>query len=213
MSIPYEQFGRTSQKMRTRSALVNAARSLMAEGVDPTVERAADRAEVSRTTAYRYFPNQRALLAATYPMIESDSLLGEPPPEEPLDRLDLVTERLGQDILKYEPELRAQLRLSLEAGTEERDDLVLRKGRAAKWIAEALAPLQAQLEERDLRRLVLAIRATVGIEPFVWLVDVARLSPAEAVELMRSSARTLLMAAMQKTQRSQDEGLRISATY
>jgi AcrR family transcriptional regulator len=40
--------------------MVSATRELLAEGSAPTVEQAAQRAAVSRTTAYRYFPNQRA---------------------------------------------------------------------------------------------------------------------------------------------------------
>ena len=64
MSIPYEALGRTRQKERTRGALIAAARELVAQGTTPTVEEAAAAASISRTTAYRYFPNQRALLAA-----------------------------------------------------------------------------------------------------------------------------------------------------
>jgi AcrR family transcriptional regulator len=54
MSIPYETTGRTHQKARTRAALVAATRELLAEGITPTVEEAAGRAQISRTTAYRY---------------------------------------------------------------------------------------------------------------------------------------------------------------
>src|SRR5579883_3163384 len=114
-SIPYELTGRTWQKSRTRNALVTAARQLLAEGVTPTVEQAADRAEVSRATAYRYFPNQRALLLATYPQLELDSQLGTAPPSDPLARLDLVVEAITDQVVEHEPELRAQLRLSLES--------------------------------------------------------------------------------------------------
>lgn len=198
MSTRYETFGRIKQKARTRSALVLAARELLAEGLDPTVERVADRAEISRATAYRYFPNQRTLLAATYPMIELASVLGDGPPSDPVARLDIVTEQLGRHIVEYEPELRAQLRLSLETGEGSGNDLVLRKGRALRWIEEALAPLRDRLRKQELRRLALAIRATVGIEPLVWLVDVGGVSRQGAVDIMRSSARTLLIAAITK---------------
>ena len=84
MEVPYLHTGRTNQKARTRDALIAAARQLLAEGVTPTVEAAAAEAAIGRTTAYRYFPNSRALLGATYPEIEMHSLLGADPPEEPL---------------------------------------------------------------------------------------------------------------------------------
>jgi AcrR family transcriptional regulator len=195
MSTPYELTGRTRQKARTRAALVAAARELLAEGVTPTVEQAADRATISRTTAYRYFPNQRALLIASYPELEASSLLDTPAPADPAARLELVTENIGHQLLEYEPELRAMLRLSLESPPPSRDALPLRQGRVIGWIEDALAPLRDRMPEPELHRLALAIRATLGIEALVWLTDVAGLAREDAVELMRWSARALLRSA------------------
>jgi AcrR family transcriptional regulator len=196
-ATPYELGGRTKQKARTREALLAATRELLAEGIAPTVEQAAERAEISASTAYRYFPNRRALLAATYPVIDVDSLLGSDPPADPIQRLELVTERLGRLLVENEPELRTALRLSLESPPE-RDpaSLILRRGRAIGWIEEALEPLRTKLGKSEVHRLALAIRAALGIEPLVWLADVGGLSSEGAVELMRSSARTLLRAAI-----------------
>ena len=195
MSIPYESTGRSRQKGRTRAALVAAARDLLAEGVTPTVEQAADRAGISRTTAYRYFGNQRALLLASYPELDATSLLGPDAPADPEARLDLVTASLGRQLVEHEPELRAMLRLSLELPASAPAATPLRQGRAIGWIEDALSPLRGQLRPAALRRLVLSIRAAIGIEPLVWLTDVGGLSRPAAVELMRASARTLLRAA------------------
>jgi len=182
--------------MRTRRALIAAARELLAEGMAPTVERTADRAAISRTTAFRYFPNQRALLVATYPQLGMQSLLGPGAPEDPVSRLEAVVQEFTQHVLAFEPELRAQLRLALEPGPKQPDQLPLRQGRVIAWIEEALSPLSKLIPERDLHRLVLAIRATTGIEALVWLTDVAGISRREAIDIMRSSARTLLAAAI-----------------
>jgi hypothetical protein len=88
------------------------------------------------------------------------------------------------------------LRLSLEPGSQ-RGEHPLRQGRAVGWIAEALSPLQMSLPEKDLLRLVLAIRSATGIEALVWLTDVAGLSREEAADLMRDSAQALLKSAVQ----------------
>jgi hypothetical protein len=48
----------------------------------------------------------------------------------------------------------------------------------------------------ELRRLVLAVRAILGIEALVWLTDVGGLSREDAVEIMRSTARTLVRSAI-----------------
>ncbi len=203
MEVPYLNTGRTNQKARTRDALVAAARRLLAEGVTPTVEEAAAQASVGRTTAYRYFPNGRALLAATYPEIEMRSLLGEAPPEEPLARLEIVAESLTRQILEHEPELRAQLRLALEGEPAGGESLPLRRWRRIRWIEDALSPLDGRMPEGELRRLVYGIGATLGIEALVWLTDMGGLSREEAVEVMRSNARTLLRSALERLESSE----------
>ena len=196
MSIPYELTGRRAHKARTRGALVTATRELVAKGLTPTVEQAAAAASISRTTAYRYFPNQRALLVAAHPEIEAPSLLGEGAPDDAEERLELVAEALTRLVVDTEPELRTQLRLSLEPGAGDREKLLLRQGRAIGWLEEALAPLGDRLPPTDLLRLVHAIRSACGIEALVWLTDVAGLSREEAVEVMRWSARALYRTAI-----------------
>jgi AcrR family transcriptional regulator len=198
MEVPYLHTGRTNQKARTRDALIAAARQLLANGVTPTVEEAAAEAAVGRTTAYRYFPNGRALLAATYPEIEMRSLLGEDPPEEPLARLEIVAESLTRQILEHEPELRAQLRLALEGEPAGGESLPLRRWRRIRWVEDALSPLEGRMPEQELRRLIYGICATLGIEALVWLTDMGGLSREEAVEVMRWNARTLLRSALER---------------
>ncbi len=194
MAISYERTGRTRQKARTRAALLGAARELLAQGQSPNVEEAAEAAGISRATAYRYFPNQRALLVAAHPEIEATTLLGEDPPADPEERLDRTMRELTRITIDTEAELRTMLRLSLEPGP--RDELLLRQGRAIGWIEEALAPLRSRLPRSKLHRLVLAIRSACGIEALVWLTDVAGLSREQAADLMRWSALALLRAAL-----------------
>jgi AcrR family transcriptional regulator len=196
MSIAYELAGRTHQKQRTRQALVAAAREMVAQGVTPTVEDAAAKASISRTTAYRYFPNQRALLLAAHPEMEAQSLLPEVAPEDAEVRLDMVIQTFLRIIVDTEPQQRTMLRLSLEPDPSLRGKLPLRQGRAIGWIVEALAPLRARISEAKVRRLAIGIRSAAGIEPLVWLTDVAGLSRKEAVAVMRGSAKALLRSAL-----------------
>jgi AcrR family transcriptional regulator len=196
MSIPYELWGRREQKARTRDALTEAARALLAHGLTPTVEQAAATARISRTTAYRYFSNQRALLVAAHPEIEKRSLLPEDAPGDPELRLDAVIDAFTRQNIETEPQLRAMLRFSLDPDLHGRDQLLLRKGRAIGWIEDALAPLREQMSDLELRRLAIAIRSATGIEALVWLTDVAGLSREDAAELMRWSARALLRFAV-----------------
>lgn len=213
MGIPYEATGRTQQKARTRQALVDATRELLAEGLTPRVEDAAERARISRTAAYRYFPNQRSLLLAAQPQIQPETLLGDDAPIDPRARLDAFMAAFTRYNLTWEPQLRAALRVSLgpAAGRRRVDADVpdspgagqplLRRGRAIGWIEDALAPLRHSHPHIDRHRLAVAIRSATGIESLIWLQDIAGQSPAQAAETVRRTAHALLDAALRDSSR------------
>jgi AcrR family transcriptional regulator len=210
MSIPYERSGRTKQKQRTREALIAAARELIDQGQTPTVEEAADRASISRTTAYRYFGSQRLLLLASYPEVETVSLLGPRAPRDPSARLAIVIEQFTSRVLETESQLRLALRLSLEPASGPRQQHLMRRGRAIAWIEEALSPLSTRMSPHAILRLAHAIRSAVGIEALIWLTDVAGHTRAEAVDLMRWSAQALLRAALEDARASKRKRARPS---
>lgn len=196
MSTTYELTGRSQQKQRTRAAVIAAARELIAEGGRaPTVAEAAASASVSRTTAYRYFPSQTSLLLAAFPSVGATSLLPDDAPEDPEARLETVVRAFLALTLESEPQQRTMLRVSLDAD-HTAEDLPLRQGRGIGWFAEALEPLVPQLGEQGVRDLAVAIRAVAGIEPLVWLVDVAGLDREAAVEQMVWSAAAVLRRAV-----------------
>ncbi len=187
--------GRVQQKKRTFDALVAATRELLARGTTPTVEEAAEAALVSRTTAYRYFPNQAALLAAAHPEIEAQSLLVDAG-DDPTSRVAEVVDAFTQIIVDSESQQRATLRRSLELDPDRRKELPLRQGRAIGWISEALQPAEDALGAGALRALAVAVRSATGIEALVWLTDIAGLSREDARALMRWSASVMTKAAL-----------------
>jgi AcrR family transcriptional regulator len=173
---------------------VAAARDAVSAGHTPTVDDAAAAAGVARSTAYRYFPGQRELLAAAHPETVRESLLPPDAPEDPAARLDAVVLEFTQLIVRTEAQQRTMLRLSLE---ETKDaTLPLRQGRAIAWIEESLLPLRSNLSQADVRALALAIRSAIGIEALVWLTDIGGLTRDQAVASMRWSAQALLRQAV-----------------
>ncbi|MCP1413924.1 TetR/AcrR family transcriptional regulator [Paenarthrobacter sp. A20] len=196
MSRGYVEVGRTGQKRRTFDALVEAARTLVASGISPTVDDAAQAAGIARSTAYRYFPGQRELLAAAHPETSRASLLPVPHPESVKERLDAVVSEFIRIIVDTESQQRTMLRLSLEQTDSDGNGLPLRQGRAIAWITEALTPLEGTLTEAQIHRLVLAIRSAIGIESLVWLTDIGGLSREEATASMRWTASALLAHAL-----------------
>lgn len=196
MSTSYELTGRSQQKQRTRDALLAAARDLVAQGgAAPTVEAAAEAASVSRTTAYRYFPTQKALLVAAHPETTASTLVPDDAGDDPEARLLGAVDAFIEIVVDTEHQQRTMLRLSLDPETSN-ESLPLRQGRAITWFEEALAPLRTRITDADIHRLALSVRSAVGIESLVWLTDIAGLSRQEAADLMRGSARALLLQAL-----------------
>ena len=191
-AIPYDQQGRTAQKARTRAALIQAAIRLIEQGDSPTIDSAAAAAGVGRGTAYRYFPNQRALLVAAHPEVAATSLLPPDVPSDPLERLRVVVREITRST---EPALRTMLRLSLEEGGQRRD-LSLRKGRRLVWVTDALTPLQGTMDQARLDAIALAVAASVGIEVYIWLRDIAGLDPDRAAATICWTAETIFLGAV-----------------
>ena len=189
----YLDTGRVRQKARTREQLVAVLRDLLKDGQDPSVADVAAIAGISRTTAYRYFPDKEALLHAALPETGLGSLLGEDPPSDIHARLERTLDAHFEFIRAWEPQLRASLRLSLTPGAARP---TLRGGRAVGWYRDALAPLESNGAGVDTAALAVRLRAVAGIEPYVWLRDVAGLPQAKAFGVMRANALDILGAAL-----------------
>ena len=172
VSRDYVAAGRTQQKRRTRDQLLAAARQLMESGDTPRVEEAAEAAGISRTTAYRYFASQAELLAAAFPETARGSMLPEPAPADPVDRVAAVAAAVVDRIEETEHLQRIMLRLSLGDSPH---DLPLRQGRVIPWFEEALEPLRERLGDDVVHQVAVALRSVCGIETRVWLHDIAAL--------------------------------------
>lgn len=179
-------------RRRNRQALLDAAGQMMDEGVVPTVAEAADRAEISRATAYRYFssPEQLQNEAALDVIARGISnMVVEEDPARPLE--DTVAALIGgvhAMSIQHEIAFRTMLRLSLEPAGGSRG------GRRMGWIANVLE--RAALPAETKSRVVPALSILCGIEAHIVLDDVCGLSPEEAGEVLKWAARALTRAAM-----------------
>ena len=177
--------GRVGQKLRTRAALLRAARVLVAQGQTPTVAEVAGAAMVSRATAYRYFPTQEALLVEV-PLDEDAptvaSLFGDGEPADPEDRAALVQNALYDLARDHEAEFRIFLRGSVSRSLRDGENTAdpFRGARRVALLSEALAPLSDELTSEEIERLKTALAMLVGVEAMVVLRDVLRLDHDEA---------------------------------
>jgi AcrR family transcriptional regulator len=197
--------GRVNQKRRTRAAIVEAARALFSEGVTPTVAQAAERALVSRTTAYRYFPTQEALLleiVVTTDVDEIEDLVATPveaasAPQRVVDVVNALNTRVFAEEAQYRRMLRLYLDVWLQAHEQGETEPVVREGRRTRWFDHTLEPLRDSVDPSNLARLTAALCLVTGSEAMVALRDVARLSSDDAQRVAAWAAQVLVRATVE----------------
>ena len=187
---------RHRQKDRTRKALLDAAAELVRQGREPTVAAVAEVGEVSRATAYRYFPTHESLLASLRmfgpegPVAMFDKVTLET--TDPVERVGVLAKHVAEWAFENEPALRTMLRLSLDPETG-----VRRPGNRIRWIAEALQQLQGKVDAIALERISNALTMVLGIDPVIPLTDFAKLTPEQGIEVIEWAARTLVRSVVE----------------
>jgi AcrR family transcriptional regulator len=177
--------------------LIAAADEVFAEGRVPTVGEVAERADVSRATAYRYFPTQEALLVETTFLGDQDALRALP---ELASRIDDPAERVAEAVrtgaewtLEREARLRMILRASLDpAGNAKRP------ARRRKYIADLLASHKKELPDETYERLTGALTLLFGIDPIVSLTDNSDIDRERIPDVLAWAAENLVRAALSR---------------
>jgi AcrR family transcriptional regulator len=186
---------RDRQTQRTRRALIAAADELFEEGRVPTVAAVAQRADVGRATAYRYFPTQEALLLEATFLGDSDPLRALLDDAEavadPAERVAQAVKRGAEWTLGREARLRMLLRASLdpEGGTD-------RPARRRAYIAKLLEPIADDLAPETRERLTGALTLLFGIDPIVAIADNSDIPRERIPEVLAWTAHELIEAAL-----------------
>jgi len=163
-------------RARTYEALIQAAMDLARDGGIPSIAGMAERAQVSRATAYRYFPSRSKLITAVV-----DRSLGPVRSWRSRERdgrariLQLFNDTFPR-FKEFEPQMRAAVQLSLEHWALERAGLLneepYRRGHRRDLLRQALKPLEQALPAAAHDRLLKALSMVFGIEFYIVLKDI-----------------------------------------
>ncbi|MEV6028460.1 TetR/AcrR family transcriptional regulator [Streptomyces sp. NPDC052036] len=194
--------GRSNQKKRTRTAIVEAARELIGTGAEVTMPAIARAALVSEATAYRYFPDLPSLigeaLAGAWPA-PADALRPVEESRDPVERVAFACEFLLRGILTRQGSVRAMI-----AATVTRPETATtRPGIRFGLIDHALLPLQDTLAATDpdaFAQLKRDLAVVVSAEALFTLTDLCRLDPDAAISSAVRTATTLTEAAVPASQ-------------
>lgn len=191
-------------RARTKRLMLETATRLMQAGVTPSVSEVAEAAEVSRATAYRYFPSQAALVHAVVdeglgPILEwrSDSSDAE---RRVAELIDSAMPRIEA----FEATFKAALKLSLDqwargqAGTLGGEPPFTR-GHRMELLEDALAPLRGELPPREFERLAQALSLIFGVELLIVLKDIWGLDSGKTLAVARWAASALVRQARLRT--------------
>jgi AcrR family transcriptional regulator len=190
--------GRANQRQRTRQALIDAALALRDEGRDPTLPEVAERALVSRATAYRYFPSIEALMSETATDRGMRPLTAFwRPGDDPVEAIGRAAEELHHLLVDDEAGLHVMERSFMTVWLDsESRDAPLRPGRRMQYIDPIVDALRDVLPAAARKRLKQGLAIVIGTEALIAVRDVGRASAREAVDTTAWAARALVRQAL-----------------
>jgi AcrR family transcriptional regulator len=195
-------------RARTYKLLLSTAMDLIKSGQIPTIAQVAAKADVSRATAYRYFPSRSKLISAVVdkslgPVRTSTSKLAGGR-ERVMELFDHTFPRFKE----YETEMRAALQLALEHRALERSGMLeeepYRRGHRIKVLEHALSPFKAEMPKPLLQKLTKALSVVYGFEPYVVLKDIWNCGDREVEKIAQWMASALIDAAEREAEAARE---------
>jgi AcrR family transcriptional regulator len=183
--------------------LETAMHLIQQQGHIPSVAEVAVRSNVSRATAYRYFPSRSALVTAVI-----DTSLGpvrsfaSDSPDGRVRIHDLFAKTYPR-FKEFEPQLRAAAQLTLEQWALERAGLLeeepYRRGHRVRILEHALEPLAPRLPAKVRDRLHRALSVVYGIESYIVLKDIWNAPDREVERIALWMADAMIDAALRES--------------
>lgn len=192
-----QRVSRADQKLRSRTALVNACRELIRAGAEVTMPAAAQAAGVSEATAYRHFPDLAALvneaLAALWPT-PAEALAPLAGSTDPVARIGFACEFLLRGVAERQWSVRATIAATITRPAS----AATRPGIRFGLIDEALGPVVTGSDSAAARLVQLKqdLSAVVSAEAFFSLTDLCGLSVDAAIASLVRTAQTVTRAAL-----------------
>lgn len=184
--------------------MVETTLKLMEEGAVPSVSDVAEAAEVSRATAYRYFPSQAAMIQAAVDEALGPVLGWKSDSSDAGQRVaDLIAFAYPR-MESFEAVHRAALWLALDqwsrrqAGTLGGETRIVRGNRKA-LLRQALAPLAGVMDAQAFDKAAQSLSLIFGIEAIVVLKDIWGLDDEQARKVAQWASAALVEAAISES--------------
>jgi AcrR family transcriptional regulator len=189
----------TGTKARTQRLLIDTAMAMYEQGAFPSITEVAIAAQLSRATAYRYFPTQSALVSAMVDESLGPILAWQPTQPDARQRIAELLSFAYPRMLQHEGVLRAALHLSLQQWADNRsnpnNEEKLVRGNRKRLLKMAVEPLEGKLSPEALQRVVYAFSLIYGSEVFMVLKDIWHLDDAGIQDVTQWMGKAILLQA------------------
>lgn len=180
--------------------MLDTAIQLMQSGITPSVSDVSEAAGVSRATAYRYFPNQAALVQLVIQQALGPIMKWKSASETPVGRVTDLLEFSMPHIESFEATFRAVQKLSLEQWAARQSGATTDEGRIIRGhrialLEGALEPLRSKIPKQDFERLIHGLSLIFGIEAITIMKDICGLDGTKTTELAVWVAQALVQHA------------------
>ena len=188
-------------RARMRRHMLSTAIRLMQDGFVPSVSDVAEAAEVSRATAYRYYPSQAAMVQAVVDEALGPILAWRSKEKDPAARVSDLLIHAFPRMLEYEATHRAALSQALDqwarrqAGTLGGEARIVRGNRRG-LLKDALRPLGGKVSAQVFDKLARSLSLIFGIEAIIVLKDIWGLDDDEVRETALWAAHALVATAV-----------------
>jgi AcrR family transcriptional regulator len=190
---------------RMQRYLMQCAIEIMNAGRIPSISEVAEAAEVSRATAYRYFPTRSKLIAAVTEYSLGQVRTWRSANTDGRERVDELFIASFPRFAEFEVPLRAAAQLALEHEALHRAGMLkedrYRRGYRRGILAYATEPLRETLGVERFERLLRALSLIFGIEPYVIIKDMWGGTNEETSDLARWIARAAIDASLREAKR------------
>lgn len=173
--------GRVNQKLKTRAAILQSAKKLMAQKNIVSLEDVADEASISRATIYRYFPNVDILMTEAsldIHHLSPEELIEEMGSLDFPERISFIQRYYNQLAQDHEILFRRYLSAVLAASSSSKKKV--RGARRKEALIKAITPFKGQLTKKERMNMVNIASILMGIDPLITAKDVCGLDTEEA---------------------------------
>lgn len=196
MKNEYLESGRTKQKLKTRTKILDCARQFFREGKEISLEAIADAAGISRATIYRYYSSADILLGEVGVELQSpEDIFKQVRDLDFKEQLLGIQDYFNQRAIRYEEGFRKHLGVVLASAIPSHE----RGIRRVATLQNVLQHPSVELSREEREYLLASAAVLMDIEPLIVTKDICKLDNEKSLKALRWALEMILLGCQSRT--------------